>query len=34
MRMPVVWMASVGCVEYNVDEDGGEDEAGSKDNHK
>jgi len=32
MRIPAEWMASVGCDEYDVDENGGEDDAGSKDN--
>ena len=32
MRMLVVWMASVGRDEYNVDEDDGEDDTGRKDN--
>jgi len=34
MRMPVAWMASVGYDQYNVDEDGGEDDGGSKDNRE
>jgi len=34
MRMPAAWMASVGRDEYDVDEDGGEDDAGGKDNRE
>jgi len=34
MRMRAAWMASVGHDEYNVDEDGVEDDTGSKDNCK
>jgi len=34
MKMPAVWMASVGRDEYNVDEDGGENDAGRKDNRE
>ena len=32
MRMPAAWMVSVGRDEYDVDEDGGEDDAGGIDN--
>jgi len=28
-RMLVVWMALVGCAEYDIEMDGGEDDAGS-----
>jgi len=34
VRMPAAWMAPVGRDEYDVDEDGGEDEASGKDNRK
>jgi len=34
IRMPAAWMASVGCNEYDVDEDGSEDDAGCKDKHE
>jgi len=34
MRMLAVWMALVGCDEYDVDEDGGEVDAGCKDNQE
>jgi len=34
MRMPASWMASVGRDDYDVDEDGGEDDAGRKDNRE
>jgi len=34
MRMAVVRLASVGCKEYDVDEDSGEDDAASKNNHE
>jgi len=34
MRIPAAWMVSVGRDEYNVEEDGSEDDAGHKDNHK
>jgi len=32
IRMPVAWIAWVVRNEYNVDEDGSEDDAGGKDN--
>ena len=34
MWKTAVWMASVGRSEYDVNEDGGEDDAGCKDNRK
>jgi len=33
MRKPAAWLASVGCDDYDVDGDGGEDDEGGKDNH-
>jgi len=32
MRMSAAWMVSLECDEYDVDEDGGEEDSGSKDN--
>jgi len=34
MRMPVTWMVSEGRDEYDVDEDGSEDDAGGQDNRE